>query len=379
MNIENIFLHNYRNYCELNLHLSPNINIFTGFNAQGKTNIIEAVHFSAIGISHRTRSEADLIHWENTEANIQIKFAKMQIQSLLKFYLKKNTRKEINLNGESIKQRELLGALTMVLFSPEDLMLIKGSPLMRRRFLDIELSQVSLVYYSELVKYNKLLTQRNNLLKKIKENISLVDMLDMWDAQFAKSAAFITEKRLQGITKLNKLANQAHSWIAGGSEDLQIKYLIHRANATLSTDCQNFEDKIDYTYLLNWYNEALLKHRNNDIFRGTTGIGPHRDDIGFSINNIDLKSFGSQGQQRSSVLSLKLAELEFLRNETGEYPVLLLDDVMSELDSKRRGSLLEFLQKNNIQTLITATDRDLFTDDKKNKFFVVTNGKVDEV
>ena len=373
MDIKNIYLHNYRNYQELNLNLSPNINIFTGFNAQGKTNIIEAIHFASIGISHRTRTENDLIYWNSNQANIQIKFSKMDIISTLKFNLNKQRTKEINLNGETIKQRELPGLLTMVLFSPEDLMLIKGSPLLRRRFLDIELSQVGSIYYNELVKYNKLLFQRNTLLKKIRENNSDRELLDIWDNQFAKCAGFITEKRLKGIYDLNNLIKDIHKWITQGTEGLNIKYIIHKQNNNLSTDSvQNYDGK----YLEKWYLDNLKKYQNSDIFRGTTSIGPHRDDISFFINDIDLKSFGSQGQQRSCVLSLKLAEMEFLKQETGEYPVLLLDDVMSELDTKRRQNLLALLQEKNIQTLITATDRELFNDNIKNKFFTVNHGNV---
>lgn len=352
------------------MDLSPNINIFIGYNAQGKTNIIEAVHFAAIGISHRTRNDSDLIYWQQNETNINIKFSKMSIISELKILLKKNQRKQLFFNGENIKQKELPGLLTMILFSPEDLMLVKGSPVQRRRFLDIELSQMSLLYYNQLVQYNKILLQRNNLLKKIKENSNLINMLDMWDEQFAKSAAFIVDKRLKNADKLNKIAQYIHANISGNNEKLDIKYSISKNNINLSTDT-------GYKQLYDGYCENLKKYRKNDIFKGSTSIGPHRDDIYFFINDIDLKSFGSQGQQRSAVLSLKLAELELLKNETGEYPVLLLDDVMSELDNKRRSSLLDFLQKKNIQTLITATDKSLFNDSRKNRFFIINNGKVD--
>ena len=229
---------------------------------------------------------------------------------------------------------------------------------------------MSLLYYNQLVQYNKILLQRNNLLKKIKENSNLINMLDMWDEQFAKSAAFIVDKRLKNADKLNKIAQYIHANISGNNEKLDIKYSISKNNINLSTDT-------GYKQLYDGYCENLKKYRKNDIFKGSTSIGPHRDDIYFFINDIDLKSFGSQGQQRSAVLSLKLAELELLKNETGEYPVLLLDDVMSELDNKRRSSLLDFLQKKNIQTLITATDKSLFNDSRKNRFFIINNGKVD--
>ena len=368
MKIQSIALYNYRNYPQLNLNLSTNVNIFTGLNAQGKTNIIEAVHFAAIGISHRTRNENELIYWGEKNATINIKFSRRQILSNLKFYLQKGTHKKIEFNGEFIKQKNLPGILTMILFSPEDLMLIKGSPIMRRRFLDIELSQIDLRYYAELVKYNKILSQRNNLLKKLRENNSFIDMLDTWDEQFAKSASFIVAKRLNGINILNNLVQKIHKSISNGTENLTIKYLMHKNNEIKNT--------IDNNILYNWFKDNLKKYREKDIFRGSSSIGPHRDDIDFFINEINLKSFGSQGQQRSSVLSLKLAELNFLKQETGEYPVLLLDDVMSELDSNRRNNLLLFLQEKNIQTIITATDRDLFKQNDKNKFFTVNNGIV---
>ena len=336
---------------------------------QGKTNIIEAIYFSSLGISHRTRTEGDLILWGKDEASINVKFSKRDINSILKIILKKNKRKELNFNGEIIKQKDLPGLLTMILFSPEDLMLIKGSPLLRRRFIDIELSQISRIYYNELVQYNRLLLQRNNLLKKIRENKKLIPMLDTWDEQIAKTAAFIVEKRLRGIEKLSKLAQEIHCEISQKMEILDIRYNIHNyKNETLNS----FND------LFNFYIQALSKYRDNDIYRGSTSIGPHRDDIDFFINDISLKSFGSQGQQRSSVLSLKLAELEFLKLETGEYPILLLDDVMSELDTRRRDNLLSLLQDNNVQTLITATDINLFNSHPKNKFFKVEKGIVSE-
>lgn len=257
----------------------------------------------------------------------------------------------------------------MVLFSPEDLMLIKGAPLIRRRFIDIELSQISKIYYNELVQYNRLLLQRNNLLKKIRENKNLLSMLDTWNEQIAKSAAFILQKRLKGIEKLSKLAQKIHYEISQKTEVLTIKYNIYN----YKNECLNtFED------IFNFYINILKKHQDNDIYRGTTSVGPHRDDIDFFINDISLKSFGSQGQQRSSVLSLKLSELEFLKSETGEYPILLLDDVMSELDTHRRDNLLTLLQNNNVQTLITATDKSLFNNHPKNKFFKVNKGFISE-
>lgn len=371
MNIQVLNLYNYRNYKQLNLTFFPNINIFTGFNAQGKTNIIEAIHLASLGISHRTRIDKDLILWGNKKASINIKFTRKDILSQINIKLDKVARKELIYNGDNIKQKELPGLLTMVLFSPEDLMLIKGAPLQRRRFLDIELSQVSSRYYNELVQYNRLLQQRNNLLKKIREDNKLVDMLDMWDEQFAKVAAFIVKMRLRGMKKIAEIAKIVHQEISQQKEILNVQYDLYNFDKNLvNAEIPTLEE------LYNFYRVTLNKYRNKDIFRGSTSVGPHRDDIDFYINNISLKSFGSQGQQRSSVLSLKLAELEFLKGETGEYPILLLDDVMSELDVHRRENLLMLLQEKNIQTLITATDKDLFTTNPKNHFFQVENGNV---
>lgn len=371
MNIDNINLQYFRSYENLSLDLSDGINIFTGLNAQGKTNIIEAVRFAALGISHRTRNDSDLIYWDHPEAKIDITFSKMGVESELVFFLKRGARKRIELNGMPLTQKNLLGSLTMVLFSPEDLLLVKGSPLLRRRFLDIELSQVSLVYYSELVRYNKILLQRNSLLKKIRERSAPPDMLDMWDGQFAHSAAFIAAKRISGVQRLNALAEQIHSDISGAKEKLSVQYVIQKHEDDLSTGKEAVQ-------LESWYEKMLKGCRREDILRGSTSIGPHRDDISLELNGVNLKSFGSQGQQRSSVLSLKLSELEFLHSETGEYPVLLLDDVMSELDAARRDSLIGILQQRHIQTLITATDRSLFGSRGENRFFTVQKGFVTE-
>ena len=210
----------------------------------------------------------------------------------------------------------------------------------------MEISQASPSYYSDLAKYNRLLQQRNFLLKNIREKKSAASMLDMWDGQLAECGVKIIKKRLEAVKKLNMLANLMQRRISNNEENLSIVYYIKG----FEEEAANMEEKLNI-----WYNEALLKGRDEDIYRGATGIGPHRDDINIFVNGIDLKSFGSQGQQRTGVLSMKLSELEFIRSEQGEYPVLLLDDVMSELDMNRRNQLLDFIKKENIQTIITAT------------------------
>ena len=345
MFVQSISLRNYRNYAFLDLEFSQNINVFLGANAQGKTNLMEGVFYASLGHSHRTRNDGDLIRWNQQEAHLKVSFRRMDVSNTLEFRFHREKRRSIFLNGQSVRPKDLVGSLNTVLFSPEDLFLVKGAPSGRRRFLDGELSQASPPYYRELLRYNKILLQRNTLLKRIRERRAKGDMLDLWDAQLTESAAHITRKRLEAVKKLNMLANLMQRRISSNQENLSVSYGIHGWDGEAMTK-----------ELKAWYNEKVKTSRNEDILRGSTGIGPHHDDIVLEVNGINLRSFGSQGQQRTGVLALKLAELEFLRSETGEYPVLLLDDVMSELDGTRRKELMNFIRKERIQTLITATD-----------------------
>lgn len=345
MFVQSLSLRNYRNYAALDMELSPNINVFLGANAQGKTNLVEGVFYASLGHSHRTRTDGDLILWNQQEGSLKVSFQRMGVENALEFKFQREKRRGIFLNGQSIRPKELVGNLNTVLFSPEDLFLVKGAPSGRRRFLDSEISQASPAYYRELLQYNKILLQRNTLLKRIRERRAKSDMLELWDVQLAQSAAHITQKRMEAVKKLNMLANLMQRRISGNQENLSVSYEIH-----------GWEREAMTNELKTWYNEKLGASRDMDILRGSTGIGPHHDDIVLEVNGINLRSFGSQGQQRTGVLALKLAELEFLRSETGEYPVLLLDDVMSELDAARRHELMEFIRRERIQTLITATD-----------------------
>ena len=365
MHIYSLRLKDYRNYSELNLTFDPNINIFLGANAQGKTNIVEAVYYASLGRSHRTHTDTDLIRWECPQALVQLGFTRLGVENCLEFQFSRDKRRKIILNEHPIRPKELVGSLNTVLFSPEDLFLIKGAPALRRRFLDGEISQASPAYYHELAKYGKIITQRNNLLKKIRERKAGADMLELWDAQLVDSAVKITVKRLEAVKKLNMLANLMQRRISGNLENLSVTYDIHGADAENVT-----------SDLHSWYNKELASHREIDIIRGSTGRGPHLDDIILTINGINLRSFGSQGQQRTGVLSLKLAELEFLRSETGEYPVLLLDDVMSELDASRRSQLLDFIRRERIQTIITATDQAYFPAEHIGTYYQVEAGRI---
>lgn len=377
MHIKSLQLIEYRNYHQLSLNFSNNINIFTGLNAQGKTNIIEAIYYAASGSSYRTNTDGDLIYWNKDGASIKIDFVRKSVEQELIFLFKLGSKRQMTCNGTSVKTKELMGKINIVLFSPEDLFLIKGAPANRRKFLDMEISQASPSYYVELTKYNKLLQQRNSLLKKIKEKKATVDMLDVWDIQLAESSTKILLKRLETIKKLNMLANLMQRRISGNLENLSVKYQIKGMDEREFNDMKGPEGLAFYLKI--WYNNNLKRLSEDDVWRGSTSIGPHRDDIITQINGIDLRSFGSQGQQRTGVLALKLSELEFIRSETGEYPVLLLDDVMSELDAERRRKLLEFIKKENIQTMITATDKAYFPDMSIGKYYHVSAGTVSEL
>ena len=363
MKVTKIILRNFRNYVNLSLDFTQSINIFIGENAQGKTNILESIYYGAMGHSHRTNTDAELIRWEEEGASISIFFSRLGIENRLLFKFSTQQKKEIIANEYAIKPKELMGFLNVVLFSPEDLMLIKGMPNLRRRFLDMEISQVSPAYYQQLLKYNRIVAQRNTLLKKIRENKEKPDMLDAWDEQLVTVGSQIAKKRQEAIKKLAMLANLMHRKITHNKENLTVIYQKHEI------------DGIDD--LANEYKNKLLKFRQNDIWRGSTSIGPHRDDLILSVNGINLRTFGSQGQQRTGVLALKLAELEFIKSETGEYPVLLLDDVMSELDASRREHLIHFIQ-DRVQTFITATEEKYFPDRKFGKFHHVIKGTVVE-
>jgi len=365
MRVKRLVLRNYRNYVNLTLDFTQNINVFLGQNAQGKTNILEAIYYGAMGRSHRTNIDAELIRWQQSGGSINIVFSRLDIENSLTFRLISSQNKEILYNGHTIKPRELIGLLNVVLFSPEDLLLIKGAPAGRRRFLDTEISQANPAYYRKLLQYNRVIAQRNTLLKKIREKKAKQELLDSWDEQLAGLAASIVTKRLEALKKLAMLANLMHRKISGSKENLLITY-------HLSGKEQGIPENLN-----SWYIEQLSKIRDMDILRGSTGVGPHRDDIILTVNGINLRNFGSQGQQRTGVLALKLAELEFIKSETGEYPVLLLDDVMSELDAVRREHLLSFI-KDRVQTFITATDEKYFPDWKFGKFYHVVEGQVAE-
>lgn len=356
-----IYLKDWRNLAEVNFCPDAAINIFLGQNAQGKTNILESINFASL-LRSRAGKEAELIHWGKRVALVRIKFFKAGVSHELAIEISQDKRRRILLDFNPIRPRELIGKLNSVFFSPEDLFLFKGSPMGRRKFLDAQISQASPIYFLDLLRYNRIVEQRNILLKKIRSKSAKDTELDLWDTQLAFAAEKVLSKRLSSVHKLNQLAQSIHQKISAQKENLSVVYDMRSLDPTKDI-AENFS-------------KLLRAKRDDDIRNGSTSKGPHRDDLRFFINNHELKQFGSQGQLRTTALSLKLSELQFLKSETGEYPLLLLDDVMSELDAERRERLLEFLSREKIQTLITATDRAYFPSRSFGKIFFVKAGSV---
>ena len=369
MQIPELTLRSYRSYETLHLAFDPGVQIFLGANAQGKTNIIEALYYAAFGRSHRTSSDAELIRVGADGAHIGLSFRRHDVPGELSFTFARGARRRITYAGESLRQRDLVGILPMVLFSPEDLFLVKGAPALRRRYLDAELSQASPAYYGELLRYTRILKQRNAVLKDIRERLAAPDDLPPWDAQLARSAAYIVTRRIAAVAQLGALSARVQAVLAAG-EELALAYEIAGAGG------EDFAED-DMTESLHvWYNKMLCEGRARDIARAATGVGPHLDDLVLRVGGMSLRSYGSQGQQRTGALALKLAELFYLQENIGEAPILLLDDVMSELDADRRRALLDFIRHEHIQTFITATDAAYFPAERMGTYRYVEAGTV---
>lgn len=360
MIIKNLSLTNFRNYTNISVSFSPNLNIIIGKNAQGKTNLLESIFLCAIGRSPRTTKDKDLIKWDCSYSKISLDLAKKIGHKEIDMYLFSNQNKAIKIDKIGIKKiGNLLGTLNAIYFSPDELKLIKESPDERRRFMDIDLCQFDKNYFYNLSKYNQILMQRNRLLKT-PDTETLKNTLPIWNEQLATYGASIILSRLKLIENLKPNAYKIHKTLTSDAEELNIEYQGYTA------DNEN-ELKL---LLLKKYDENVDK----DIKLGYTTVGPHRDDIKITANNIDLRSFGSQGQQRTASLTLKLSELEVFNQNLGEYPVLLLDDVLSELDGTRQQKLLEFISP--IQTLLTCTDFDFNIPHTK---YFINNGTLDKV
>ena len=369
MQITELTLRSYRSYETLYLAFDPGVQIFLGANAQGKTNIIEALYYAAFGRSHRTSSDAELIRVGADGAYIGLSFRRHDVPGELSFTFARGARRRITYAGESLRQRDLVGILPMVLFSPEDLFLVKGAPALRRRYLDAELSQASPAYYGELLRYTRILKQRNAVLKDIRERLAAPEDLPPWDAQLARSAAYIVTRRIAAVAQLGALSARVQAVLAAG-EELALAYEIAGAGAEDFAE----DDMTESLHL--WYNKMLCEGRARDIARAATGVGPHLDDLVLRVGGMSLRSYGSQGQQRTGALALKLAELFYLQENIGEAPILLLDDVMSELDADRRRALLDFIRHEHIQTFITATDAAYFPAERMGTYRYVEAGTV---
>jgi DNA replication and repair protein RecF len=359
MIIESIELRNFRNYEELNLTFDDGTNILYGDNAQGKTNILEAAYLSGTTKSHKGSRDKEMIRFDEKESHIRTIVQKNEKQYQIDMHLRRNGTKGVAVNKIPIKKAsELFGILNIVFFSPEDLNIIKNGPAERRRFIDLELCQLDKLYLSDLSSYNKVLNQRNKLLKDIYYRSDLIDTLPMWDMQLLEYGRRIIQKRKQFVDELNEIIGQIHSNISGGRESLILKY----------------EPNIDDIF----FEDELLRAKNKDLKLCQTTVGPHRDDMLFSIGGIDIRKFGSQGQQRTCALSLKLSEIDLVRKSIHNTPVLLLDDVLSELDSNRQNYLLNSIT--DIQTIITCTGLEEFVKNRFriNKIFQVIDGKVYE-
>lgn len=329
-----------RNHSHKQITFTPNIIVIHGPNGRGKTNILESAYIATMGHSHRTSDMKDIIHWNEDEASIIVHFMKAETPHTLQIKWGRQGKKLIRLHDNPLSQKELVGTLNTVIFSPEDLELIKGTPSLRRRFLNMEISQTSPQYYHQLTMYQRAVQQRNRVLKEYSHK-AYAPVQD-WDEQIATLGAQIIQKRLESLKKLNQLMDLMNRKLTNGKEDLRLQYTQPYSEHTLL---------VTKEALLS----ALQSHLAEDRRRFQTSVGPHRDDIIFYSGPMDLKRFGSQGQQRTAILSVKLSELEYIKSEVGEYPILLLDDVLSELDQERRQNLLKFIHK-RVQTIITTTD-----------------------
>lgn len=357
MKIKSLKLKNFRNYDLLKLEFDDATNIFYGDNAQGKTNILESIYLSGTTKSHRGTKDRDLVQFGKEESHIEAVVEKNGITYQIDMHLKKNSPKGIAINKIPIrKASELFGIINIVFFSPEDLNIIKNGPSERRRFIDLELSQLDKVYLNNLSNYNRIVNQRNHLLKDITQQRNLMETLDVWEIQLIQYGNKIIERRKQFVKEINKIISNIHKKLTGQREDINLIYEPSIGNLTLE--------------------QALAKNRERDMKIKSTSVGPHRDDICFMAGDLDIRRFGSQGQQRTAALSLKLSEIELVRQSIHDTPVLLLDDVLSELDKHRQNYLLDSIH--DIQTLITCTGVDEFVNHRFsiNKVFHVQDGQV---
>ena len=362
MYIQKIELKDFRNYENLSLDFNPNVNLILGKNAQGKTNLLEAVYLTSMGKSFRTNRMSEIIRFHENYAKVLVHTVKDGMEGSVELIIGKDSKKAAKIDGVKIqKASELLEHVYIVIFSPEDLKIVKDEPEKRRRFIDRELCQIKPLYYENFNRYHRILLQRNAYLK---ENVIEPSVLDLWDTQLAAYGSRIMQQREKFVEKINRISAGIHSGITNGKEVLEIAY------APNLTGCGDVKEQEKLFY------RTLKENFQNDVRQRTTTKGPHKDDLEFFINGIHVRNFGSQGQQRTTALSLKLAEISIIREETGEDPILLLDDVMSELDLERQEFLVRSLSK--VQLFITTTELPKVLIEKfpSCSLYQVQNGKV---
>jgi DNA replication and repair protein RecF len=372
--VESLLLENYRNYTKLKVEFPGLIHLFLGENAQGKTNLLEAISLLATGRSARAAKDAELINWGANKAQLRANIVRNYGVVQISIDLFKNAPRKTRVNGTQIRRADLFGYVNVVSFTPDDLQLVKGSPSQRRAFLDYEIAQVSPPYRFHLAQYNRALKQRNAVLKSIVEKMCSPSLLEEWDQQLIEHGSQVVIRRSQMIDALRPLTQAIHKEITSDKEDLVIDYepFFDRDKKTLfSEDLHQVQD---------CFRKEFVRLKRAEMARGVSLVGPQRDDVVFHINGQDMRVYGSQGQQRSVVLSCKLAEIVYMENEVGEAPILLLDDVMSELDSNRRNYLIDVV-KNKVQTFITSAHKGDLSDNLLSKAMIhrICSGRIETV
>ncbi len=366
MYVHDIKLKNYRNYDYADISFGKEVNVIYGNNAQGKTNILESIYLFTTGKSFRTNKNKEIIQFNNQYANLKMSFENRNGYNTGEIILSSDQKKRIKINDVPInKIGELMGFFNAVMFSPEDLNIIKEGPLQRRKFLDILISQLRPNYFYNLQQYIKILNQRNNLLKTIGIKRKLLDTLSVWDEELIECGSRIIAGRVAFVKKLKDIAAIIHSNITQGAERLHIQY---QTNIGIKEDIENVSE------IKSAFAKKLDSYRKREIEKGITYIGPHRDDMKLMINDHEVKHYGSQGQQRTVVLSLKMAEMELIKEDIGENPILLLDDIMSELDRNRQNYIMNSIVNN--QVMITCTAIDGFEKKDHIAFYRVENGRI---
>jgi len=378
LHFKKVRLKNYRNFSNLSIEFDPNLNIFTGNNAQGKTNLLEGLNLIIKGSSYRTKEDREVIKWNNESAylfgeinkddeNIQVALALVLEKKPEDFY-KNKLIKTIKINQNIRKKTALNKEFKGVVFSPEHLQIIKGAPSLRRKFLDEQISQIYPLYYRYLSEYYRILGHRNNILKKEINQKKKREQLLMWDPRLIERGSFLILTRIKFIKKINRLAHKFHQKITKEKENIELTYqsnISKDQEENISSISKEFKDKLE-------------EYREKEIEQRVTLLGPHRDDFSVYINGFNVASYGSQGQQRTAVLSLKLSELELIKEKEGVYPIFFLDDVMSELDEDRRHFLLGLIIDKKVQTFITSINLDYFNNNikEKSRIFKIEEGKI---